>query len=82
MIRVAKPNSIRPVQLLQHYQQLHRVVKEYVRYYNSVRPHQGISQAIPEVAPLPVLPDPQGEEEKIISFPTLGGLHHDYRRVA
>ncbi len=29
---------------------LHRVIKEFVRYYNRSRPHQGIGQQIPEVA--------------------------------
>lgn len=61
---------------------LHRVVKEYVRYYNSARPHQGISQAIPEAEPLLMEQAPAGDAGKIISFPVLGGLHHDYRRIA
>ncbi len=63
---------------------LHRVGKEFIQYYNSARPHQGISQAIPEVAPLslPMQQAPPGDAVKIISFPVLGGLHHDYRRIA
>ncbi len=67
---------------------LHRVVKEYVRYYNEARPHQSIGQAIPQVA------GPSGASVhemslggsatggKVIDFPVLGGLHHDYRRAA
>ncbi len=68
---------------------LHRVVKEYVRYYNEVRPHQGIGQAIPEIVRSPFRPALLGAEgvniraqAKIISLPVLGGLHHDYRRAA
>ncbi len=61
---------------------LHRVVKEYAHYYNLARPHQGISQAIPEAAPVAMQQVPPGDAVKIISFPVLGGLHHDYRRVA
>jgi len=62
-----------------------RVVKEYVQYYNSARPHQGIGQAIPKVARSPVQEGQSGADgvdAKIISFPVLGGLHHDYRRAA
>jgi len=67
---------------------LHRVIKEYVEYYNSSRPHQGIGQAIPLGVQSPVqsvqepLPGDDGVRGKVTSFPVLGGLHHDYRRAA
>lgn len=61
---------------------LQRVVKEYVKYYNLARPHQGISQAVPESAQLPIQQAPPSDAGKVISFPVLSGLHHDYRRVA
>jgi putative transposase len=70
---------------------LHRVIKEYVHYYNWTRPHQGISQTIPELAHQrgpgmqqvqQASPGVGGSGEKIISLPVLGGLHHDYRRTA
>lgn len=66
---------------------LHRVIKEFVEYYNCARPHQGIGQAIPHgvLAPPSVQQTPLGTGGaggKVISFPVLGGLHHDYRRVA
>jgi hypothetical protein len=54
---------------------LHRVVKEYMAYFNNARPHQGIEQRIPcrperlEKAPV------SGE---LSSRPVLAGLHHDY----
>ncbi len=67
---------------------LHRVIKEYVEYYNSARPHQGISQTTPQRSSSPMEEVPPGADGtdaasgKIISFPVLGGLHHDYRRAA
>ncbi len=64
---------------------LHHVVKEYLQFYNSARPHQGIGQAIPEVARVLEQKDTivvEGAVQKVISFPVLGGLHQDYRRAA
>jgi putative transposase len=62
-----------------HQQQLHRVVKEYVNYYNGARPHQGIQQRRPkhfaDPPPLPLI-------GKLVSTPVLGGLHHDYSRTS
>jgi len=59
--------------------QLRRVVREYVAYCNTARPHQGIGQAIPR----PVAPAPTAHPAApIVSIPVLGGLHHDYRRAA
>jgi putative transposase len=55
---------------------LHRIVKQYVHFFNQARPHQGIDQQIPcgsESSP---------EDGEIIALPVLGGLHHDYRRAA
>jgi hypothetical protein len=50
-----------------------------VQFFNEARPHQGIGQRIPEGT------QSEGNVKstgKIISFPVLGGLHHDYRRAA
>lgn len=58
---------------------LHRVIKEYVEYFNQARPHQGIAQKIPQGAESERKEERQG---KVIAFPVLNGLHHDYRRVA
>ena len=60
---------------------LQRIMGEYVGYFNRARPHQGIGQRIP---------DPREDDEfgigesrnRIVGHPVLGGLHHDYRRVA
>jgi putative transposase len=54
---------------------LSRAMKEYKRYFNQVRPHQGIGQSIPcqpELRNGPVLGG------KVVARPVLGGLHHDY----
>jgi putative transposase len=60
-------------------QQLYQVVREYVAYFNRARPHQGLGQRIPEG---PGEVQNEGRSGKIVSFPVLSGLHHDYRRVA
>ena len=59
---------------------LRRLVPEYVDYFNSARPHQGIDR-------IPDPPDSDGIDEPqpyhpVVSVPVLGGLHHDYRQVA
>ena len=66
--------------LILHEKQPHRILTAYVQYFNRVRPHQGIKQQIPEPKASPVLANCAGSE--VISFPVLGGLHHDYRRSA
>jgi transposase InsO family protein len=54
---------------------LHRVVKEYMQYFNHARPHQGIEQRIPCRLERPEKPP---VNEKLASRPVLSGLHHDY----
>jgi hypothetical protein len=51
-----------------------------VAYFNRARPHQGIRQQVPE-REVTCIPSAQPDEH-IISVPVLGGLHHEYRRVA
>jgi putative transposase len=60
--------------------QLHRVLHAYVKYFNRARPHQGIRQQLPEQFGEPVPPDHGCG--KVLSFPVMGGLHHDHRRSA
>ncbi len=60
--------------------QLDRVLRAYVQYFNRARPHQGITQQIPERFGKSV--PTNHNDGKILSFPVLGGLHHDYRRSA
>ncbi len=57
-------------------EQLRRVLREYVAYFNHARPHQGIGQTIPDATgPAP----PSRPTAPIVAIPVLGGLHHDYR---
>jgi hypothetical protein len=58
---------------------LHQVPREYLGYFNQVRPHQGLHQAIPEPPTHAVVGGPSG---LIRAVPVLGGLHHDYQRAA
>ena len=59
---------------------LRRVRRVYVAYFNDARPHQGIGQAIPaRSAPMAGAHVNPG---RVVAFPVLGGLHHDYRRTA
>jgi len=54
-----------------------RVLRDYVTYFNSDRPHQGLEQRIPEA--------PAGSTAgagRICTTPVLGGLHHSYHRAA
>ena len=53
-----------------------RYSSEFVAYYNRCRPHQSLNQGIPEPQP------EQLTSGKVMAFPVLGGLYHDYRRVA
>jgi putative transposase len=59
---------------------LQRVVMEYTFYFNRVRPHQGIGQRLLE--PAAISATQSTSFGRIIARPILGGLHHDYRRVA
>lgn len=54
-----------------------RVLREYVQYFNKMRPHQGVGQKVPLAS--------VGEEVDRASVrpsPVLGGLHHEYRWAA
>ncbi|MCZ7542010.1 MAG: hypothetical protein M5R40_00010 [Anaerolineae bacterium] len=52
------------------------IVQAFVACFNHARPHQGIGSRIPD----PIAEVTQGDA-RIIAFPVLGGLYHDYRRV-
>jgi transposase InsO family protein len=60
---------------------LYRLIGEYVTYFNHARPHQGLDQRIP-VPPEEDVCRIRGSDQRIVSYPVLGGLHHDYRRAA
>ncbi len=56
-----------------------RVAQEYVRFYNTARPHQGLN-GIPD--PDVALRAPPDTNASVIALPVLGGIQHDYRRAA
>ena len=61
--------------ILIHQKQAFSVISEYIRYYNSLRPHQGIN-VIPNGPPPRSIP--ASKHSKIRRTPILGGLHHHY----
>jgi transposase InsO family protein len=56
--------------------QIERILGEYVAFYNSQRPHQGIQQEIPRRAEPGIMSGP------VHKSAVLGGLHHHYFRQA
>jgi putative transposase len=59
---------------------LRRVLREYVTYFNTARPHQGLQQRIPDRAAVCALRPEEGGPVQAV--PVLGGLHHTYQRAA
>jgi len=57
--------------------QAHRVVREYVTFFNHARPHQGIDQQI--LVPAKVTLLPANANRKVVGLPILHGLQHDYQ---
>ncbi len=57
--------------------QFHSVLREYVEYFNTERPHHGLAQRVPSMAEGATVPG-----SRIAASPILGGLHHEYRWAA
>jgi transposase InsO family protein len=62
--------------ILLSYKQINRILSEYIDYYNTMRPHQGIMQNIPEGY------TPTNRKGRIVRKPVLSGLWHHYYREA
>ena len=56
---------------------LQLILKQYVAYYNGVRPHLSLQRD----SPIPRKLDPPGRG-RVVAIPHLGGLHHHYKRAA
>jgi hypothetical protein len=56
--------------------QIERILEEYIAFYNSQRPHQGIQQQIPRST------ESEKNEGAVCRSSVLGGLHHNYYRQA
>jgi putative transposase len=56
---------------------LKRLLRSYFTYYHGARTHLALAKQCPEPRTV-ALP----EQGKVIAFPHVGGLHHEYRRAA
>jgi len=56
---------------------LKKLLRAYFSYYHTARTHLRLDKQCPEPRAVE-LP----EQGKVIAFPHLGGLHHEYRRAA
>ena len=55
----------------------HRLLRGYISYYNTARPHQSLDNNSPQ--PREVHPPELGS---VVAIPHVGGLHHLYQRAA
>jgi len=62
--------------------QLHRVLTEYLRHYNTVRPHRSLDLQPPRPAARLRLVEPGTVGSPVQRIDVLGGLIHEYRRAA
>jgi hypothetical protein len=63
--------------LAQQATQMGRLLRAYLAYYNTARPHQSLDHNSPQ--PREVHPPELG---RVVSIPQVGGLHHRYQRAA
>ena len=61
---------------------LRAILSEYQEHYNTARPHQGIDQRVPALAPAPRLTDADPGTYQIRRKPVLNGLINEYERAA
>ena len=68
--------------LIWRQRQLHRVLAEYLRHYNTVRPHRSLDLRPPRPASGLALVESCTGESSVQRVDVLGGLIHEYRRAA
>ena len=56
---------------------LKRLMRAYFSYYHASRKHLGLNKQSPQPRPIE-----SPERGKVVAFPHIGGLHHEYRRTA
>jgi putative transposase len=61
---------------------LMHALREFERFYNSHRPHQGISNARPLRALPPPIPEPGAARLCVRRRDRLGGILHEYQHAA
>ncbi|WP_262174273.1 integrase core domain-containing protein [Saccharococcus sp. Marseille-Q5394] len=59
---------------------LHSLLREYINYYNTERPHQGISGNTP--TPPPIQFPTTAEKTNLEATSVLNGLYHSYKKIA
>jgi putative transposase len=62
--------------------QLYRVLVEYLRHYNTARPHRSLDLQPPRPAARLMLVEPGAIQSPVHRVDVLGGLIHEYRRAA
>ena len=62
--------------------QLYRVLSEYLRHYNTIRPHRSLGLQPPQPASRLTLVEPGSAASRVQRVDVLGGLIHEYRRAA
>lgn len=62
--------------------QLYRVLTEYLRDYNTARPHRSLDLQPPRPASRLALVEPNPDVSPVRRVDVLGGLIHEYRRAA
>ena len=68
--------------LIWNERQLHRVLTEYLRHYNTARPHRALDLQPPAVAGTLTAVGPATTPAPVERVDVLGGLIHEYRRAA
>jgi putative transposase len=68
--------------LVWNQRQLHRVLTEYLRHYNTARPHRSLDLQPPRPASRLKLVEPDTVGAPVQRVDVLGGLIHEYRHAA
>jgi transposase InsO family protein len=68
--------------LVWHERQLHQVLTEYLRHYNTARPHRSLDLHPPRPAPRLTLVEPDTAGAPVQRVDVLGGLIHENRHAA
>jgi putative transposase len=62
---------------------LHQVLTEYLRHYNTARPHRGIDLQVPTpIGAVATVEPPSRRDLRVERDDVLGGLIHEYRYAA
>ena len=69
--------------LIWNRQHLQRVLTDYLRHYNTARPHRGIGLQVPvPIREVAAVEPPTRSDAPVERVDVLGGLIHEYRRAA